>query len=226
MIYCNNCGRYVCSSGINCCPHCGCRCEPCVKSILIGPQGIQGETGPQGIQGETGPQGIQGETGPQGIQGETGPQGIQGETGPQGIQGDSATNYTTANMSAIHTGGISLTVPTVGVAVPMPTTVMNGFTSNATYDTFTADYGGVYLLMYNIKTSVNTTVKTRIMRNGVQLSGTVRSTSVATANYSLSLLVRLAAGDQLQLQLYDLNNVVIGLQGGTGASLVLIRLSE
>lgn len=161
-----------------------------------------------------------------GIQGETGPQGIQGETGPQGIRGDSAENYTTVHLSAIHTGGTSLTVPLGGVAVPMQNTILNGFTVNATFDTFTADFGGVYLLMYNIKTSVDTTVKTRIMRNGTQLSGTIRSTSVPSTSFSLSMLVRLTAGDQLQLQLYDLNNVVIGLQGGTGASMVLVRLSE
>lgn len=85
-----------------------------------------------------------------------------------GIQGDSAENYTTVHLSAIHTGGTSLTVPLGGVAVPMQNTILNGFTVNATFDTFTADFGGVYLLMYNIKTSVDTTVKTRIMRNGTQ----------------------------------------------------------
>lgn len=54
MIYCKNCGRYICSSGINCCSNCGCRRITCVKSVLIsGPQGIQGETVSQGIQGDS-----------------------------------------------------------------------------------------------------------------------------------------------------------------------------
>ena len=47
-------------------------------ALLVGPQGIQGETGPQGIQGE---KGDQGEVGPVGPQGEVGPVGPKGDPG-------------------------------------------------------------------------------------------------------------------------------------------------
>lgn len=230
MICCNHCGRCFCSDGSGSCPHCGCPCHGCGQNIcLIGPQG---SAGPRGKTGPIGPKGEQGYTPYIGdnenwyIDGVDTGKPSRGEQGIQGEKGESAENYTTVYLSAIQTGGLQLTVPVNGVAVPLSTTLRNGFTANGTLDTFTAEQGGVYLLMYNIKMSQNTSVKARVMRNGTLLSGTVRSTSVPTANYSLSLLVTLAAGDQLQLQLYDLNNVVVGLQGGTGASLVLIRLSE
>lgn len=217
MAYCNHCGRFFCSNGDACCLHC-CRNYKCVQSIVT--RGPQGPIGPQGVQGYTP---YIGDNDNWYINGtDTG----NPSRGPQGIQGDSATNYTTVHLSAHNTSGISLTVPVEGIAVPLPSTVINGFSANETFDTFTADYAGVFLLMYNVKMSANTTVKTRLTKNGTLLSGTVRSTSVPSTNYSLSLLIRLEAEDQLQLQLYDLNNVEVALQGGTGASLVLVRLSE
>lgn len=214
MIYCDNCGRYFCCNEKECCPHCGCHCNNCQPILLRGSQGVQGAQGFTPNIGENGNWFINGT--------DTG----KPSRGQQGDKGDSAANYTTVHLSAISTAGIRLTVPVDGIAVPLPTKILNGFTANESSDIFTADYGGVYLLMYNIKTAANTTVKTRLLKNGALLSGTVRSTSVPSTNYSLSLLVRLERGDQLQLQLYDLNDVVVALQGGTGASLVLVRLSE
>lgn len=78
-------------------------------------------------------------------------------------------------------------------------------------------------MIYNIKTRDETTVKTRVTRNNALLSGTVRSSSVPNSNFSLSIIVNLNQGDQISLQMYDLNDI-IKLQGGTGASLLLILL--
>ena len=61
---------------------------PSSLSLMVGPEGPQGEAGPEGPQGETGPQGPQGVAGPQGPQGVIGPQGPQGEAGPQGEPGE------------------------------------------------------------------------------------------------------------------------------------------
>lgn len=128
-------------------------------------------------------------------------------------------------MSAIHTGGITLDVVPAGINIPLNgARILNGFTANATADEYTVNETGNYYLDYNVKTRDATTVKTRITRNGTLLSGTVRSSSVPTANFSISMIINLNQGDVISLQLYDLNATVT-LQGGSGASLVIIRLS-
>lgn len=144
--------------------------------------------------------------------------------GPKGDKGDPATNFTTSHMSAIHTGGITLNVSSSGTNIPLNgANVLSGFTANETFETYTVDESGTYFLIYNIKTRDETTVKTRVTRNDILLSGTVRSSSVRTSNFSLSIIVNLNQGDQISLQMYDLNENIT-LQGGTGASFVLIRL--
>lgn len=170
-------------------------------------------------------QGERGQVGPQGPRGEIGPQGAVGEQGEKGEQGDPATNFTATHMSAIHTGGITLDVVPTGINIPLNgARILNGFTANATADEYTVNETGNYYLVYNVKTRDATTVKTRITRNGALLSGTVRSSSVPTTNFSISMIVNLNQGDVISLQLYDLNAAVT-LQGGSGASLVIIRLS-
>lgn len=156
-----------------------------------------------------------------------GPKGDKGDPGKEGVKGDKgdpATNFTTSHMSAIHTGGITLNVSSSGTNIPLNgANVLNGFTANETFETYTVDESGTYFLIYNIKTRDETTVKTRVTRNDTLLSGTVRSSSVRTSNFSLSIIVNLNQGDQISLQMYDLNENIT-IQGGTGASLVLIRL--
>lgn len=223
IVKCPFCLGKICIENQNSCCTCGCT----YMGIANGLRGPQGPRGKKGDPGEPGQQGIQGEKGEQGLQGEKGDQGIQGEQGIQGIQGeqgDSATNFTTSHMSAIHTGGITLNVVRLGVSIPLTgAKVLNNFTSNTLLDSFTVGETGNYLLLYNIKMRDATTVKSRVIRNGSLLSGTVRSTSVPTTNYSLSVILPLQQGDNISLQLFDLDAQVT-LQGGTGASLVLVRL--
>lgn len=170
-------------------------------------------------------QGEKGERGEQGIQGMQGEQGIQGEVGVKGESGDPATNFTVTHMSAIHICGITLDVNTAGINIPLNgARILNGFSANASNDEFTVGESGNYLLIYNIKTRDDTTVKTRVVRNGALLSGCVRSSSVPTTIFDSSLIVNLNQGDIISLQMYDLNTAVT-LQGGAGASLVLIRLN-
>lgn len=186
------------------------RCECCgcnFNCIIEGARGAKGDKGEQGIQG---------------VQGERGEQGAVGE---KGEQGDPATNFTVSHMSAIHTSGVSLDVNVAGVNIPLSgAKILNGFSVNASNEEFTVGESGNYFLIYNIKTRDNTTVKTRVVRNGALLSGTVRSSSVPTTIFNISMIVNLSQGDVISLQLYDLNSSVT-LQGGAGASLVLIRLN-
>lgn len=183
---------------------------------------IEGIRGAKGDKGDVGAQGVQGERGEQGVQGM---QGIQGEVGEKGEQGDPATNFTVSHMSAIHTSGIALDVSVAGVNIPLSgARILNGFSASESNEEYTVEETGNYFLIYNIKTRDDTTVKTRVVRNGALLSGTVKSSSVPTTTFNVSLIVSLNQGDVISLQLYDLNSSVT-LQGGAGASLVLIRLN-
>lgn len=198
--------------------HCG-GCGSNFNCVIEGVRGAKGDKGDKGEQGIPGIQGAKGERGEQGIQGE------QGEVGEKGEPGDPATNYTVTHMSAIHTSGITLDVNTAGINIPLNgAKILNGFSVNASNEEFTVGESGNYLLMYNIKTRDDTTVKTRVVRNGALLSGTVRSSSVPTTIFDSSLIVKFSQGDVISLQMYDLSTAVT-LQGGAGASLVLIRLN-
>lgn len=203
-----------------CCNKTRCECCGCnFNCVIEGARGAKGDKGEQGIQG------VRGERGEQGIQGIQGERGEQGAVGEKGEQGDSATNFTVSHMSAIHTSGVTLDVNVAGVNIPLSgAKILNGFSVNASNEEFTVGESGNYLLIYNIKTRDDTTVKTRVVRNGALLSGTVRSSSVPTTIFNISMIVSLSQGDVISLQLYDLNSSVT-LQGGAGASLVLIRLN-
>lgn len=201
-----------------CCSCCGSN----FNCVIEGARGARGATGQKGDKGE---KGDRGDTGAQGVQGIQGERGEQGAVGEKGEQGDPATNFTVSHMSAIHTSGVTLDVNTAGVNIPLNgAKILNGFSVNALNDEYTVGETGNYFLIYNIKTRDNTTVKTRVVRNSALLSGTVRSSSVPTTVFSVSLIVSLRQGDVISLQLFDLNTSV-ALQGGAGASLVLIRLN-
>lgn len=203
IMYCPFCLKTLSINNCINCHHCNC------TAIIKGPKGDKGDQGPKGDKGEQGEQGVKGE---------------QGEQGPKGDQGDPATNFTVSHMSAIHTSGIELNVAIAGTNIPLNgANILSNFTVSENFETYTVDEGGTYFLIYNIKTRDETTVKTRVTRNNALLSGTVRSSSVPTSIFSLSIIVNLNQGDQISLQMYDLNDT-IKLQGGTGASLVLMRL--
>lgn len=151
---------------------------------------IEGARGARGAMGQKGEKGDKGDVGAQGVQGIQGERGEQGAVGEKGEKGDPATNFTVSHMSAIHTGGVTLDVNIAGVNIPLNgARILNGFSANVANDEYTVGESGNYFLIYNIKTRDNTTVKTRVVRNGALLSGTVRSSSVPTTVFSVSLIV-------------------------------------
>ena len=110
-----------------------------------------------------------------------------------------------------------------GTPVPLNAVASDGFSANPDFTSFAVGQSGTYFLTYGVKTVQSTLVKTRILKNGTLLPGTIRSTSVADTFFSVSLIATLDAGDELALQFYDLSTA-LSLQGGTGAYLVVIRI--
>lgn len=193
----------------------------CQKVELIpGPVGPQGPRGPRGVPGTPGPQGIQGFAGEPGPRGE---RGLQGEKGEKGDKGDPGEMRAQEYLSALHTDGISLNVDVGGTPVPLNAVASDGFSANPDFTSFAVGQSGTYFLTYGVKTVQSTLVKTRILKNGTLLPGTVRSTSVVDTFFSVSMIATLDAEDELALQFYDLSTA-LSLQGGTGAYLVVIRI--
>lgn len=209
-----------------------------------GIQGIQGNPGPQGPTGNTGPQGAVGPTGSQGntgatgatgpastVQGPTGATGATGNTGPTGATGSTGatgatgTNTTVNSMSALNTNGDTITVVLGGTSIPLPNNqVLDSFTVNGANTLFTVPATGIYMLSYNIALTASLLVSSRIVVNGTPLAGSIVSPTAGVSNLGVTLLATLTTGDTVGLELFGLAGAAV-LQGGTGASLTVVRVS-
>jgi len=128
-------------------------------------------------------------------------------------------------MSALNTTGQTITVIAGGTSVPLPDDqTLSGFTVNGTNTVFTVPTTGTYLVTYHIRTTVALLLTSSILRNGTTLAGSSISPIADINSYNMTLITDLAAGDTLQLRLSGLVATVV-LQGGTGASLTVVRLA-
>ena len=127
-------------------------------------------------------------------------------------------------MSASNTTGQSLNVALGGISVPLPSAQnLDGFTANGANTSFTVPQTGTYLVTYQVSPTVAVAMSSQVLRNGTAIPGSVRS-PVATTEYSATVITPLTAGDTLTLQLSGIAAVVV-LQGGSGASLNVVRLA-
>ncbi|WP_025486482.1 hypothetical protein [Enterocloster sp. OA13] len=128
-------------------------------------------------------------------------------------------------MNALNTSGTTLAVILGGTAVPLPDDhVLNNFTVNAANTIFTVSATGSYLITYTVRTTAALLLSSRILRNGTALPGSVISPAVSASAFSTTLIADLTAGDTLEVQLFGLVGTAV-LQGGTGASLAVVRLA-
>lgn len=128
-------------------------------------------------------------------------------------------------MGALNTSASVISVILGGTPVPLPDNqVLDGFTVNAANTVFTVPVTGTYMIYYSIRTTAALLISSNILRNGAPLPGSVVSPALAINAFTNMQITALNAGDLLQLQLLGLLGTVI-LQGGTGASLNVIRLS-
>ena len=155
----------------------------------------------------------------------TGPTGITGVTGATGATGAAGEAVTATAMSALNTTGQTLSVVLGGTRVPLPSDQsLDGFTANGTNDIFTVSETGTYLISYRINVTAALLMSSRVLRNDAVLPGSVFSPAVSVSSYAVTLIADLTAGDTLALQLAGLLGAAT-LQGGTGASLTVVRLA-
>ncbi len=128
-------------------------------------------------------------------------------------------------MSALNTTGQTIAVTLDGTSVPLPSEQnLDGFTANATNTAFTVPESGTYLISYRADFTTDLLLTSSILRNGAALPGSTFSPTAADNSYAVTLIAPLTAGDTLELQLSGLAGTA-ALQGGTGASLNVIRLA-
>lgn len=132
---------------------------------------------------------------------------------------------TQCSMNAQNTTGQDITVAVSGTAIPLPNNQnLDGFTANASNTIFTVPVTGTYLVTYQVNTTTTLLLSTRVLRNGAAIPGSIYSPVAPDSSFTASTIVQLYAGDQLELQFFDLATTAT-LQGGVGASLTVIRLA-
>jgi len=128
-------------------------------------------------------------------------------------------------MSALNTTGQTIAVILGGTSVPLPSEQnLDGFTVNGANTVFTVPDNGNYLISYRMDFTAGLLMTSRIQRNGATLPGSTFSPAVSVDSYAVTLIAALTAGDTLELQLAGLAGTAV-LQGGTGASLTVVRLA-
>ena len=193
-----------------------------------GPTGAQGLQGIQGVVGHTGPTGAQGLQGIQGLQGLQGLQGTAGPTGPQGIQGvagPTGAGVSVNSMCALNNQHPTISISTGGTDIPLPNChVLDSYHVNANSTVFTVPQPGIYFIAYRISVTNACQLSSRIWYNGIALPGSIIAPTTNISLFENMQLAQFNANDTLELQLFGKNESVT-LQGGTGATLTVIRLS-
>lgn len=187
-----------------------------------GPTGPAGPAGPMGPMGAAGPQGPAGDAGPTGPVGATGPTGAPGPAGPTGPAG---TNTTATSAYAYASGG-TLTASLSGTPVPLTNgqILPTGITVDGSSTTFTVSAAGRYRIAYAVNVTAAILLSTQIMINGTANTASIVDPVISLSNYTNEILVDLAAGSTIQLQVVGVS-LNLTLTNGAGATLMITRLS-
>ncbi|WP_425463724.1 NTTRR-F1 domain [Metabacillus indicus] len=192
-----------------------------------GPTGAAGPTGAPGPTGAAGPTGAPGPTGAgggaTGPVGPTGPQGFPGATGATGPSGEGVTQN---SMYASNTSGSVIAVVLGGTDVPLPDNQsLDSFTANGANTSFNVPAAGRYYLSYQVNTTAALLLSSRLVLNGNPIPGSIFTPALSVSQFNNQLIVNLAAGDTLSLQLFGLlGAATLSSDGSTGAVLTAIRL--
>ena len=194
-----------------------------------GPTGAAGATGPTGPTGLTGATGAAGAAGPTGAAGVTGPTGATGPTGITGPTGPDGPNPTATAGFAANTVGTSLTVALGGALIPLPNAQLFSadITANAANTEFTVANAGRYRISFHVNTTAALLMGVRLLINGINLGAATISPVAAVSSFENEIEIDLPANAVLSLQIFPVAvaGTAVLINGGAGASLMIIRLS-
>lgn len=159
-----------------------------------------------------------GPPGPTGATGATGPPGSTGATGATGP------SFTSTNAFAASTTSAPFTIVNAGVNISLPDNqVLNGIIANETNDVFIIPSAGVYLISYSVNAELITNESIRLIINGSVYTPSVIMSVGGTTCFSNTIIIPLAAGATLALQIVG-NTRAINLFAGSGATISLALL--
>lgn len=98
-------------------------------------------------------------------------------------------------------------------------------TVNGSNDTFTITTAGRYRISYNVNTTVSLALGTRLLVGGSPLIQSTVAPLLNLSSYSAEVILDVAAGTTVSLQLYGLLGTAVLLNNSAGASMMIIRLS-
>ncbi|GAK09755.1 collagen triple helix repeat domain protein [Geomicrobium sp. JCM 19038] len=101
---------------------------------------------------------------------------------------------------------------------------MSNVTVSGDNETFTVTETGSYLISYSLRYTVGLLLSSQITVNGTGVPQSAVEPTVALTEASADVIIPLAAGDTVTLQLFGLVGAAV-LQGGQGAGLTIVRLS-
>ena len=193
--------------------------EATVQNQLFLRAKMQGALEASQMQGAAGPTGPTGPTGPAG--GPTGPAGPTGATGPTGV------NVTATSSFAANTSGSVLAVVLAGVLVPLPDAQVlpADITVNGANTIFTVNTAGRYRLSYEVNTTASLASGTTLLINGTANTASTIAPLVSLSHFSNEIMLDLAAGTTVSLQMFGIVSAATLLPGSAGASLMITRLS-
>lgn len=127
---------------------------------------------------------------------------------------------------AANTSGTLISVLLGGTSIPLPDVKNLGadITANAANTIFTVNAAGRYRLAYSVRLTAALLVSSRLTINGAQLDGSVLTPLLALSSLSAEVVVNLAAGDQISVQLFGLLGVATLLSNSQGAALTIQRV--
>ncbi|NLN14658.1 MAG: collagen-like triple helix repeat-containing protein, partial [Tissierellia bacterium] len=155
--------------------------------------------------------------------GPAGPAGPPGPEGPAGPEGPPGPTVTENSMFAANTAGDTIDLVIGTALVPLPDGQnLDGFTPDAANEVFTVPEAGRYYISYKLNTTLALALQTVITVNGAPIEASRVNPPLALSNFSADVIVDLAAGDEIALQVEGIGSVT--LQDGVGASLTVIRV--
>ncbi|SDN35275.1 C1q domain-containing protein, partial [Dendrosporobacter quercicolus] len=148
--------------------------------------------------------------------------GPAGDTGPTGATGAVAT---TTSGFASNSSATIIAILT-GALVPFPNSqnLSADIVPNGANTQFTINTPGRYFISYRVNTTVSLLITSRLMVNGSVVAPSVYSPALSVSSYSAEVVINIAAGDTIAVQLVGALVTAV-LLAGSGATLTIIRLS-
>lgn len=114
-----------------------------------------------------------------------------------------------------------------GVLVPLPDSQVlpADITVNAANTVFTVNTAGRYRLSYEVNTTAALASGTTLLINGTANTASTIAPLVSLSHFSNEVMLDLAAGTTVSLQMFGIVSAATLLPGSAGASLMITRLS-